>query len=124
AVVREDGTVLAKNQFPSAVALRTGAASTKLVLGVQDPVGGCRWLTASSQPLRRGKTREPWAAVCTMRDVTDQREIDRMKSEFVSVVSHEMRTPLTSIKGALGLVAGGAAGEISEAAQKLMDVAV
>ena len=123
AVVREDGTSLPKSQFPAAVALRTGHSSTELVVGVQDPVLGRRWLAASSQPLRHDEGERPWAAVCTFSDVTDQREIDRMKSEFISVVSHEMRTPLTSIKGALGLVASGATGALSEAAQHMMDIA-
>ena len=57
AVVREDGTSLPKSQFPAAVALRTGHSSTELVVGVQDPVLGRRWLAASSQPLRRDEAR-------------------------------------------------------------------
>ena len=39
-----------------------------------------------------------------------------MKSEFVSMVSHELRTPLTAIRGSLGLIAGGALGELTPSA--------
>jgi CheY-like chemotaxis protein/two-component sensor histidine kinase len=46
-----------------------------------------------------------------------------MKSEFVSTVSHELRTPLTSIRGSLGLIAGGVAGPLPDAAQSLIDIA-
>ena len=56
-------------------------------------------------------------------DITELKRIDQMKSEFVSTVSHELRTPLTSIRGSLGLLAGGVAGPLPDAAQGLVDIA-
>ena len=58
-----------------------------------------------------------------VRDITERKEIDRMKNEFISTVSHELRTPLTSIMGSLGLVRGGALGEFPEKARGLLDIA-
>ncbi|MCA9374994.1 PAS domain S-box protein [Candidatus Dojkabacteria bacterium] len=37
-------------------------------------------------------------SVIVFRDVTEERQIEKMKSEFVSVASHQLRTPLTSVK--------------------------
>ncbi|UUZ65629.1 response regulator [Polaromonas sp. P1-6] len=56
-------------------------------------------------------------------DVTEFKRIDRMKSEFVSTVSHELRTPLTSIRGSLGLLTGGVAGELPPMAKNLAGIA-
>ena len=58
-----------------------------------------------------------------IRDLTEQRHIDRMKDEFLATVSHELRTPLTSVLGALGLLASGAAGALPKAAIPLAEVA-
>jgi PAS domain S-box-containing protein len=47
------------------------------------------------------------------RDVTREREVERLKSEFVSLVSHEFRTPLTSIRGYTEMMLDGDIGELS-----------
>jgi len=58
------------------------------------------------------------------RDLTRRREIERMKSEFVSVVSHELRTPLTSIHGSLALLASGLLRGVSGKGERMLDIAV
>jgi PAS domain S-box-containing protein len=63
-------------------------------------------------------------AVVVFRDVTQRREVDRMKREFVSMVSHELRTPLTAIRGALGLLAGGALGTLTPNAGRMVHIGV
>ena len=42
--------------------------------------------------------------------------MEQMKTEFISTVSHELRTPLTAIRGALGMLIGGIAGQLSDEA--------
>ena len=56
-------------------------------------------------------------------DLTEARRAEKLKNEFVSVVSHELRTPLTSIRGALGLLSGGVAGELPASAAQMIGIA-
>ncbi|MEK6662739.1 MAG: PAS domain S-box protein [Pseudomonadota bacterium] len=56
-------------------------------------------------------------------DLTERKHVDKMKREFISTVSHELRTPLTSIRGALGLMAGGATGALPDKAKELVKIA-
>lgn len=66
---------------------------------------------------------KPYRMVGIYTDISKQKQMDRLKSEFVSTVSHELRTPLTSIRGSLGLVAGGVAGELPAQAKGMIDIA-
>lgn len=63
-------------------------------------------------------------AVIAFTDTTERRALDRMKDEFISTVSHELRTPLTSLRGALGLLSGGALTTRPEKMQQMLDIAI
>lgn len=54
------------------------------------------------------------STVLMLRDVSAERELERMQGEFLSVVTHELKTPLTAIDGYARLLARGKAGELNE----------
>lgn len=58
-----------------------------------------------------------------LRDIRERKRIERLKSEFISTVSHELRTPLTAISGALGLLANGMLGNLSEQGEYMVSIA-
>ena len=63
-------------------------------------------------------------ATTKLRKTNDKlKAIDATKDEFISMASHQLRTPLTSVKGYLSMVLEGDAGEINETQRKLLDQA-
>lgn len=65
-----------------------------------------------------------FGTILILSDITKEKEIDRMKSEFVSTTSHELRTPLASIKEAISLISDATTGPISEKQQKFLGIAM
>jgi len=63
-------------------------------------------------------------SVMSFRDISQRHAVDQLRNEFVSTVSHELRSPLTSIRGALGLLAGGVFGEVNEKSANLLRIAL
>jgi signal transduction histidine kinase len=57
-----------------------------------------------------------------MHDISQRKEVDRLKTEFVSTVSHELRTPLTAVYGSLRLLAGGVAGHLPAQGRQLLEM--
>lgn len=55
-------------------------------------------------------------------DISQRKEVERMKDEFISTVSHELRTPLTAIYGSLNLLTSGMAGELPPDAHQLLAI--
>jgi signal transduction histidine kinase len=60
-------------------------------------------------------------SVTVLRDATRDQELDRLKSEFLTVVSHELQTPLTAIKGALELVLDDDTGQLSRVQRRFLE---
>lgn len=60
--------------------------------------------------------------VWTLREVTQQRELDRLKDDFVATVSHELRTPLTSMMGFLEMIREGEAGELNDEQTRFLSI--
>ena len=58
------------------------------------------------------------------RDVTDRAEMDRLKDEFISVASHELRTPVTSIKGLLEVLVDEQSGPLTEDQSRFLEIIV
>ena len=69
------------------------ADETALEFSVDD-----RFFQAETAKVRDDK-QNIMGLLCVLNDVTELRNVERMKSDFVSTVSHELRTPLTAIKG-------------------------
>lgn len=60
----------------------------------------------------------------SFQDISEQKQVEQMKSEFISTVSHELRTPLTSISGSLRLMSAGMAGELPQKARGMVGIAL
>jgi two-component system phosphate regulon sensor histidine kinase PhoR len=99
----------------------------KLTLSSRDPVEGeatlagdegQRFFSAAGTTLK-GDDDRIIGAVVVLHDVTALRRLETMRREFIANISHELRTPITSIKGFVDALKGGAISDAEEARTSL-----
>jgi PAS domain S-box-containing protein len=66
----------------------------------------------------------PRGYVVVAADIGERLRHEQQKDEFVTMVHHEVRAPLTAVRGAIGLLEGGVAGELGERGQELVEIAL
>lgn len=66
----------------------------------------------------------PIGAIEVFRDITLEQEVDRMKSEFISLASHQLRTPLSAIKTYSHMLSDGLMGELNDAQMKSLQTII
>lgn len=99
----EDGRALTAGVDHPLVAALTGRARVQgTTAALQRPDGEVRWLRCSAAPVLSDG--EADGVVLVAVDLTREREVEQLRSDFIATVSHELRTPLTPLSGFLGVM--------------------
>ena len=109
---RENGEPYPMEELPLPITLATGQPNIKSDIVIDGPGGKKIGIRAVSVPITNPDGTMN-SAVVVFEDISKEREIEKMKSEFVSVASHQLRTPLTGIKWFAELMLRGKAGAVS-----------
>lgn len=100
---RADGLPLTFDELPGTRALR-GESVLNVQMMLQRSNGSSMPISVQAAPLRDERTGET-DAVLVVQDVTQLRQAEQLKDDFLSLISHEFRTPLTAIHGGAHLLA-------------------
>ena len=105
---RMDGSMVPREDVAFVRMARTGESMRAEELAIERPDGEVVSTLVNATPIR-AEDGEIVSIVATMQDITPLEEIERLRAEFLGMVSHEMRAPLASIKGAAATARGATA---------------
>ncbi len=89
--------------------------SQELSLGAAEEVH----LRAHTAPVRND-VGEIMGAVTVFQDISHLKELDKMKSEFIAMVTHELRAPIAAVEQQLTVILNKMAGEVTEKQEQLL----
>ncbi|RYY38017.1 MAG: PAS domain S-box protein [Sphingobacteriaceae bacterium] len=101
--LKVDGTPLSKAEHPISVMMSTGSQIFDQEYAIQPPVGDKLYISINAAPIR-GDDGALLGGIGTFMDVTNRRLVTQQKDDFISVASHELKTPLTTLKATLQIL--------------------
>ncbi|MCY3602023.1 MAG: response regulator [Chloroflexi bacterium] len=99
-VQRADGREVSLSGFPLVEVLRPAGTVRGEEVTLTMPEGRSLTTLINATPIRM-ENGELDRYVITLQDMTPLRELERLRAEFLAMVSHELRAPLTSVKGSI-----------------------
>ena len=100
---RADGREVSLAAFPLAQQLRIGETVRTEEMTLSVPDGRSVTTLVNATPIHAAEAAVR-SVVVTMQDLAPFEELERLRTEFLAIVSHELRAPLTSIKGSTATV--------------------
>jgi len=104
---RGDGQEVSLREFPMAELLRAGETLRAEEIVIRVPDGRSVTTIVNATPILSDEGLVE-SLVVTLQDMEAVEELERLRAEFLAMVSHELRGPLTSIKGSAATVLGSA----------------
>lgn len=118
ATIHEDGSHFDSSDYPAVLTLRTGKATSNIVMGIRKPDGKqVTWISVNTQPLMREGESLPYAVVCSFSDITEQlraqAELRKSEENYRLLFEH-------SFAGIARLTTGGEMVECNEALAQIL----
>lgn len=111
---------------PHWLVLHKRAIHGEVIISEEEPFlrddGETDWIRYELHPWSQADG-SPGGLIMFTENITERKKMDSMKSEFISTVNHELRTPITSIKGALGLLRAKNNSHLDPKSEKLLGLA-
>ncbi len=107
----EQDKPLQTSDTPTQIALGTGQKTVQEVKAMHT-IDGKISLNIIATPVVQAS--QTIGVIQIIRDITKEKEVDRMKTEFISLASHQLRTPLSAIKWFTEMLIAGDAGPLNK----------
>lgn len=118
-IIDSDNNDLSKEIIEDIINSKTARRIKPFIIERKD--GARVYVSAFVSPILNQETKEIQGLIITLIDVGEQTVLEEARVNFISTASHQLRTPLTSIKWFSEMISSGEAGEITNAQKQYLE---